>query len=265
MNNRTRNSIISCLTLTFPYKSPEHLLALQKKMMMIVTCLFAMILSAGCASTKLSTEPLVAEQLPRPAHIWVYNFAATAADMPDDSSLVGQYPQDDTYQTAEYIETGRKVGAQIAEQLVKDIRGMGLPAVQTMIGTTPPVQVNDIVIRGYLISLDEGSVKRRVIIGFKSGTSELKVYAEGFQVTAQGLRKLGSGTTDSSGSKTPGTAVGVASLAVTHSPVGLIVGGTMKVYGEKSGRSKVEGRAEQTAKEIANVLKKRFKQQGWIN
>lgn len=33
----------------------------------------------------------------------------------------------------------------------------------------------------------------------------------------------------------------------------------MKVYGEKSGKSKVEGRAEQTAEEIAEVLKKRFK------
>jgi hypothetical protein len=37
------------------------------------------------------------------------------------------------------------------------------------------------------------------------------------------------------------------------------------VYGEESGKSTVEGRAKQTAKEIADVLKKRFKQEGWIN
>jgi hypothetical protein len=37
------------------------------------------------------------------------------------------------------------------------------------------------------------------------------------------------------------------------------------VYEEESGSSKVEGRAKQIAKEIADVLKKRFQEQGWIN
>jgi len=38
----------------------------------------------------------------------------------------------------------------------------------------------------------------------------------------------------------------------------------MKAYGEASGSSKVEGRAKAAAEEIADVLKKRFQQQGWI-
>jgi hypothetical protein len=38
----------------------------------------------------------------------------------------------------------------------------------------------------------------------------------------------------------------------------------MKVYGERSGRSRIEGRAEQTAKTIADQLKLRFQQQRWI-
>jgi len=49
-------------------------------------------------------------------------------------------------------------------------------------------------------------------------------------------------------------------------PAGLIIGAGENVYGEKSGSSKVEGSAKQTAKEeIADVLKKRFQEQGWIN
>jgi hypothetical protein len=44
----------------------------------------------------------------------------------------------------------------------------------------------------------------------------------------------------------------------------LIVGGGLKVYGEASGKGKIEGRAEQSAKEIASVLKQRFQEQGWI-
>jgi len=38
----------------------------------------------------------------------------------------------------------------------------------------------------------------------------------------------------------------------------------MKLYGEKSGTGKIEGRTDQTAKEIADILKQRFQQQGWI-
>ena len=157
----------------------------------------------GCASTEVSNRKiLVDEKLPRPGHIWVYDFAATPADVPAESALAGKHDEHPTPQTAEQIATGRQGGAQIAVQLVDEIRGMGLPAVRASSGTTP--QVNDIVIRGYLFSVDEGSATKRVAIGFGSGGSALMVSAEGFQMTAQGLRKLGSGDVASGGSKTPG-------------------------------------------------------------
>jgi hypothetical protein len=56
-----------------------------------------------------------------------------------------------------------------------------------------------------------------------------------------------------------------AAVAIASgNPVGLIVSSGMKIYGEESGRSKIEGRAKQTAQEIADQLKIRFRQQGWI-
>jgi hypothetical protein len=140
---------------------------------------------------------------------------------------------------------------------------MGLPAARAGVGTTP--QINDIVLRGYLVSVKEGNEAERLAIGFGAGASELRTAVEGYQVTAQGLRKLGSGTVDSGGSKGPGAAVGVAGLVATGNPAGLIISTGMKVYGEESGRSTVEGRAKQTAQEIAAVLKQRFQQQGWIS
>jgi len=229
-----------------------------------VLCLFALLVIAGCASTKITDrQQLVTEKLPRPAQVWVYDFAATAADLPTDSALAGQYSQGDTGQTAEHIETGRKLGAQIAAELVEQIRGMGMPAEHAMTGTTP--QINDLVFRGYLISFEEGSAAKRVGIGLGSGKSELKVAAEGFQMTAQGLRKLGSGSSDAGGGKSPGAAVGAATFIATANPAGLIVSGGMKLYGETSGSSKIEGRAKATAKEIADILKQRFKDQGWID
>jgi len=223
-----------------------------------------MVMAAGCASTKITDrEQLVTGQLPRPAQIWVYDFAATPADVPAESALAGQATLDVTSQTDDQVALGRELGAQIATELVNLIRGMGMPAEH---GETESTwQINDIVLRGYLISIKQGSEVQRIGIGLGAGASNLKAAVEGFQVTAQGLRKLGSGSTDAGGSKTPGMAVGAAMLLASGNPAGLILSTGMKVYGEESGRSKVEGRAEQTAKEIADVLKQRFKEQGWLN
>jgi len=222
------------------------------------------LLLAGCASTKVAErEQDVTGQILRPGNILVYDFVANAGDMPADSALAGHPELDTTPQTAEQIAEGRKLGNEIAAQLVKEIRDMGMPAALASSGATP--QMNDIVIRGYLLSIKEGDAAKRVAVGLGAGASELRTAVEGFQVTAQGMRKLGSGTLDSGSGKTPGGAVGLATLLATHNPAGLIISTGVKVYGEKSGKSTVEGRAKQTAKEIADVLKKRFQQEGWIN
>jgi hypothetical protein len=230
----------------------------------IVLYLLAMLVIAGCASTKVtSRDQSTLGKLPRPAHIWVYDFAATPADVPDESALAGQHSEHDTPQTDEQIKTGRQLGTEIEAELVKLIRNMGMNAEHAVKETKP--QINDLVIRGYLVSFNEGSAAKRIMIGFGSGASDLKVAVEGFQMTTQGLRKLGSGTTDAKGGKAPGADLGALGLIATHNPAGLIISTGLKIYGEESGKSTVKGRAEQTAKEIADVLKKRFQEQGWID
>jgi hypothetical protein len=92
----------------------------------------------------------------------------------------------------------------------------------------------------------------------------LKVAVEGYLMTKGGLRKLGSGTADTSGSKSPGAALGIVGAVATANPAGLIISTGMKVYGEESGSSTIEGRAKDMAKEIANKLQVKFKEQGWI-
>ena len=236
----------------------------QGRAVKLILCLSALFTMMGCAKTTItSRNQLVTGQLPRPAHIWVYSFAATAADVPSDSALAGQVAAGDAAQTPEHLAMGRQLGAEIATELVNQIHTMGMPAAFGNKGTVP--EINDIVIRGYLISFDEGSATKRVAIGFGSGASNLQAAAEGFQVTASGLRKLGSGTADAAGDKGPGANLGVVGLIATHNPAGLIIGGAANVYGEKSGKSTVTGRARQFATDIAAILKKRFQEQGWIN
>lgn len=236
----------------------------MKTLSLVVLCLFALLPLGMYASTKITDRnEIVTEEIPKPAHIWVHDFAATAADVPAESALAGQHSDHDTPQTAEQLAAGRKLGAEIAAELVKQIRAMDLPAARPTAGTKP--QINDLVIRGSLVSVVEGSKKKRIAIGFGSGESVLKVAAEGFQMTPNGFRKLGYGSTDSTGGKTPGAALGVAALVATHNPIGLIVSTGIKAHGEKTGSSEIEGRAKDTAKEIADVLKMRFQEQGWID
>jgi Domain of unknown function (DUF4410) len=253
----------ACPTVSLRRQSSRAPSTLRRKLAIIVPCLFAMVLIVGCASTKVSNrQRLVYDVLPRPDHILVYNFTATPADVPADSALAGQSSEPATPPTEEEIALARELGTAIAAQLVTAIQEMGLPAVQVSTPITP--QVNDIVIRGYLVSIETGSAAKRMTIGFGSGGSELTTVIEGYQMTATGLRKLGSGITGSKGSKGPGAALGAAGWIVTGSPIGLVVGGGMKIYGEASGSAKIEGRAKATAKEIADVLKQRFQEEGWI-
>jgi hypothetical protein len=227
-----------------------------------VSCLFALVGVAACASTQVEDRQiLVTEKIPRPDHIWVYDFATTPDQIPPQSGFAGQLSSAPS-QTAEQIETGLQVGADLAARLAAAIRGMGLPAEQANAGTTP--QINDLEIRGYLLSVNKGSAVERVAIGFGAGASELRVAVEGFQVTDRGLRKLGGGDVSSGGSKDPGEVVPAAVALASANPVGLIVSSGVKVYGEASGSSTIEGREEAVVKEIAEKIRPRFEQQGWI-
>jgi hypothetical protein len=225
--------------------------------------LFALAVVTGCASTDVTQQtPMVNEAIARPNRIWVYDFVASPSSIPPDSSISGKVSAPGKPQTAQQIATGSELGSLIAKELVADLQAMGFSAVRAGPGSSP--QVGDGVIRGYLVSVEGGSAVKRFVIGFGSGTSEMDTVVEGYQMTPQGLRKLGSGTLSSSGGKTPGTVMPAAVAIASGSPVGLIVVGGAKIYGEVSGRNALEGRAKATADEIADQLKIRFQDRGWI-
>ncbi len=139
---------------------------------------------------------------------------------------------------------------------------MGLPA--ELAAGQPEPNVGDIVITGYFESIDEGSAAKRVAIGFGSGGAELTTQVEGYLMTDQGLRELGSREIDSGAGKTPGVAVPLAVTLATANPIGLIVGGSMKVAGEATGSSTITGSAKRTAKKIGDELRVAFQKQGWL-
>jgi Domain of unknown function (DUF4410) len=77
----------------------------------------------------------------------------------------------------------------IAQELVKDIQAMGLPAIEAGPGSSP--QVGDGVIRGYIVSMEgggAGSTVKRMVIGFGAGTAEMDAVVEGYVILARSAK-----------------------------------------------------------------------------
>jgi hypothetical protein len=151
----------NCFKPKFCRMAYRHRRITMKKYGIAIAYLLTLFAVAGCASTEVTERQSYVgdEKIARPDRIIVYDFAATPADVPADSVLVGRYDQHGTPQTAEEIEAGRKLGAQVAEDLVAQIQDMGLTAVRAA-GEAAP-RDGDIVIRGYFVSVEEGSAAKR--------------------------------------------------------------------------------------------------------
>ncbi|GJL59125.1 MAG: hypothetical protein NPIRA03_19820 [Nitrospirales bacterium] len=230
----------------------------------IVLGVFAITAVAGCSSTKITeSHPMYGkEKIPKPERIYVYPFAVTHSDLPAWSAAAKQHAAPGAPPSPEQIEAGRKLGATVAEELVSNIQQMGLSSLVANAQTVP--RVNDLLIVGYFGTFEEGSTLKRMALGFGSGSAEITTAVEGYQWTSNGPRQLGAGKLDSAGNKMPGVALPIVVLAATANPIGLIVGGSAKVYGEMSGNDTIEGAGKRTADAIAEHLEGKFKEQKWI-
>jgi Domain of unknown function (DUF4410) len=233
------------------------------KPLSLAACLLALVVVAGCASTEVSDrQRYEGAPLPRPDRMIIYDFTANPADVPAYSAFAAQMAEAPA-PTPEQAELSRKLGAEVAKELVADLQGMGLPAVSA--ADQPPPAVDDIVIRGYFVSVDPGSATERVLVGFGEGDAELHAAVEGYQMTAQGLRPLGRGEIRSGGGHMPGMVLPIAVVAATANPIGLIVGGAIKATGEATGSDTIEGAAKRTAATIAEQLHEAAQRQGWTS
>ncbi len=103
-----------------------------------------------------------------------------------------------------------------------------------------------------------------MLIGFGAGAAELKTFVEGYQITADGLRPLGSVEIKAAGGKMPGMLVPVVGGAVAgEAGRSAVISGSMNVV-QELGPESIEGAAKRTAKEIGKVLSEAFKKRGWI-
>ena len=218
----------------------------------------------ACSSVAVSDrDEYEGGNIPRPGRILVYDFVVTPADLPAWSEARQHYADAGAKVSADELEAGRKVGAALAEELVKKIDDMGMRAVRAT--GQPGPQPDDLAIVGYFTSIEAGSAAERIVLGFGKGSADVKVHVSGYRSTSDGMVRLGGGALDSGGgSKAPGVVLPAIVTVATHNPIGLAVNAAVKTEGEVSGRSTDVGSARRVADEIADQLKVKFKEQGWI-
>lgn len=216
---------------------------------------------SACASSEVTNYQPYQGKMARPDRILVYDVAATAADLRPEVAIAGEgatSPQ----ATPEQLALARKLGAEIAANLVGELQSMGLPAVRP--GGQPGLREGDCLIVGYFTTVDAGSATERVALGFGAGGAELKTVVKGYRLNGQRLQPLGSGEVEAGSGKMPGGALPLVVAVATANPVGLVVAGSAKAYGEVSGSETIEGAAKRTAHEIATKVKATAEKQGWI-
>ncbi len=166
-------------------------------------------LSLGCGPKARVQNVHVDESavLPRPGRILVFDFETGASDVrvgrsSGKASRASGLSVDDAGALAEAVADA------LAAQLVDDIRTLGLVAERAN-GTVPPA-MNDVVIQGRFLRIDEGSAVKRFVIGFGAGATELRTQVEIFHLDTYGWRPIKQFDTVAQGSRYPGAAFGVA-------------------------------------------------------
>lgn len=220
---------------------------------------------AGCAGAAVSQQ---AQQLPanqnRPSQIIVYPFAATAADVTLNQSIVQRAYRaaSGENQNASALQIAHDTAELVCQQVVSDLNANGYSAVCLNRGT-PVAGDNVLIVDGAFSDISEGNRLRRLVIGFGAGSSTLDTNVSMYQRVAGNSQQLLTFTTHADSGKMPGAAV--------MAPVGVAAGGgaaavagvNAAVGGAKTYSSAISSLAKKTSDQIVKTVSDYMVQAGW--
>ena len=218
-------------------------------------------LCVGCATARVKTiQENRSATLPRPARVIVFDFDTGAADVVVASSPVRRARRTVGLSAQEPDRLGDAVADALARRLVDEVSAIGLPAERA--ASAAPPSVNDVVIQGQFVRIDEGSRTRRFVLGFGLIGTELRTQVEIFQVTAAGWQPIQQFDTVATGSRLPGAgpvlAAGAVASTVVTSAIGSSTGGAS---GEL--RVSIDADARRTSAEISKKVSELSSAQRW--
>jgi Domain of unknown function (DUF4410) len=224
-------------------------------------------LLAACTSAQNTMETTEAA-LPQPQVVIVETFAVAPDQVKLDEGLSTEVEQavkarGGTSRPEQELQAGSQVADAIADKLVVEIQDMGLHAERG--SAVPSGTQNALLIKGQLVSIDEGNRTERVLIGLGAGRSDVRTHVQVYEVSPTGTRLIDTIEVDAKSGLTPGMAesMGVGGLT-GHLLVATAVGGGMHVISEAMGADVVAD-ADRAAKGIAKQLSTVFAKEGWTS
>jgi hypothetical protein len=245
----------------------ERLLSGALKLIPQGVALAALAALAACTSAQGQMET-ADRTLPRPQVVVVDTFAVSPDEVKLDEGLSTEIEQAvrerrGTSRNQQEVQAGRQVADAIADKLVVEVQDMGLRAERG--SAVPAGTQNALLVKGQLVSVDEGNRTERVIIGLGAGRSDVRSQVQVYEVTPTGSRLIDTIEVDAKSGLTPGMAetMGVGGLA-GHLVLATVVGGGVHVASEARGADVVAD-ADRAAKGIAKQLSALFAQEGWTS
>ena len=222
---------------------------------------------AGCAKTSVQPEQETSmANLPAPSVVLVHKFSVNMNEVSTTQGLYGKavdaMEQESTSQETKQL--AQDVSDSMADELVKQINGLGLPARRaSRDGDVPP---NALVITGYFVDIDAGNKARQLVIGLGAGQAKIDTQVQVLSPTGGGYRTLLEFKTHADSGEMPGAAVTMGAGAAAQG--GLTAGmaaANVAVGGVKAYRGAMGAMASRTADKAAAYLSKFFASEGWIS
>jgi Domain of unknown function (DUF4410) len=222
---------------------------------------------AGCAQTTVQPEQETSmANLPAPSIVLVHKFSVNMNEVTDTQGLYGRaldaVDQETTSQAT--AQLAQEVSSSLADELVKQINGLGLPA-QRATGETY-VPANALVITGYFVDIDAGNKVRQLVIGLGAGKAKIDTQVQVLSPSGSGYRTLLEFKTHADSGEMPGAAVTMGAGAAAQGAVTAgMAAANVAVTGVKAYRTAMGAMASRSADKTAAYLSQFFANQGWIS
>ncbi len=232
-----------------------------------VASLLSVLVLAGCAQTTVQPEQETSmANLPAPSIVLVHKFSVNLSEVTTTQGLYGRavdaIEQENT--TQETSQLAQDVSDSLADELVKQINTMGLPARRATADAYVPQ--NALVITGYFVDIDAGNRARQLVIGLGAGQAKIDTQIQVLSPVAGGYRTLLEFKTHADSGEMPGAAVTMGAGAAAQG--GMTAGmaaANVAVGGVKAYRTAMGAMAGRSADKAAAYLSKFFASEGWIS
>ncbi len=240
----------------------------------LLLCCFVVFFFMGCASVETRTSPvsLGGERLVKPERTLIYDFAISPEQVQLDEGIMRSISEtvqgkEGTPKTQKELEVGRKVARALSEHLVKELGKYGILAERA--SGPPPTKSNVYFVKGRFVSIDEGNMTQRMVIGFGMGRSVVRAEGKIYQPTPQGPRLVGQFDSEVKSGRKPGMGpmIGVGAAAGRIATSAAISGG-IGVVSESTDvlpfSASLEANVQKMAKDLARKAARSHVKHGWL-